>query len=151
MDLEIPWLHEHDATIRYRANTITFDYYECCRYHNAFGRPTWIKGLDFILEPPQPKRMAFINSEALLSLRRRKGKHGKPRHKIQSLTMQQINAALKMAGLCHSLRLAGLETKTKDPSQTKNPQVLVPGHFHDFLHVFEKGEARKLPPHRSYD
>ena len=92
--LGIPWLREHDATIRWRANTITFDSEECCKTHNAFGHPTWIKGLDFIPEPPQPRRMAFINSAALLSLGRRKGKDGKPRHEIQSLTMQQVNAAL---------------------------------------------------------
>ena len=149
--LGIPWLQEHHATIRWRANTITFDSEECCKLHNAFGRPTWIKGLDFIPEPPQPKRMAFINSTALLSLGRRKGRDGKPRHEIQSLTMQQINAALKLAGLRSSLRLAGLKPKDKDTAQTKDPRLLVPEHFHDFLHVFEKGEARKLPPHRSYD
>ena len=58
--------------------------------------------------------MAFINSAALLSLGRRKGKDGKTRHEIQSLTMQQVNAALKLAGLRPSLRLAGLKPKDTD-------------------------------------
>ena len=88
--LGIPWLKEHNATIRWRANTITFDSLECSKVHNAFGRPSWIKGLDFIPEPPRPGGMAFVGGAALLSLSRRRGKDGKPRHEVQTLTMKQI-------------------------------------------------------------
>ena len=42
----------------------------------------------------------------------------------------------------------------KDPNpgkDTKDPCLLVPEHFHEFLHVFEKGKAQELPPHRTYN
>jgi len=46
--LGIPWLRHHDVNIRFIANKITFDSERCCKHHNAHGRPTWIRGLEFI-------------------------------------------------------------------------------------------------------
>ena len=42
--------------------------------------------------------------------------------------------------------------KDPDPCKnTNNPRLLVQEHFHEFLHVFEKGKPQELPPHRTYD
>ena len=65
-----------------------------------------------------------------------------------------MNAALKLASLGSKLKLAAINDPHKDPDphkDTKDPHLLVPEHFHRFLHVFEKGKAQKLPPHRTYD
>ena len=82
--------------------------------------------------------MAFIGSAALLHLHRKRGL------KIFSATLREIDAAAKSAEISCSLQAAGAVLN-------KDPRSLVPEHFHDFLHVFEKGKAQQLPPHRSYD
>ena len=58
------------------------------------------------------------------------------------------------------LKLATIKNPGKDPDprkepdpckDTKDPRLLVPEHFHEFLHVFEKGNAQELPPHQTYN
>ena len=67
--LGILWLWYHDVNIRFILNKLTFDLERCCTHHNTHGRPTWIKGLDFIPERPAPRnRMAFIGCPVLLHL-----------------------------------------------------------------------------------
>ena len=53
--LGIPWLRHHDVNIRFILNKLTFGSEQCCTHYNAHGRPTWIKGLDFIPEWPAPQ------------------------------------------------------------------------------------------------
>src|SRR6266567_6825675 len=135
--LGIPWRQYHDVTIRYSQNRITFDSERFCRHHNAYGRPTWIKGLDFIPEKPRPNRMAFIGSTGLLH-------HVKRGLEVFSVTMRDIDTATRLGRTHRTLHAAAAK-------MDKDVKTLVPEHFHDFLHVFEKGKAQKLPPHRSYD
>ena len=141
--LGIPWLRHHDVNIRFILNKLTFDSERCCTHHNAYGRPTWIKGLDFIPERPACRnQMAFIGCATLLYL------HRKKRLDMHSVSLREVNAALKLASLGSKLKLAD----TKDPRKdTKDPRLLVPEHFHEFLYVFEKGKAQELPPHQTYD
>ena len=96
---------------------------------------------------------------ALLHLHRKKSLN------IHSVSLWEVNAALKQASLGSRLKLAATkDTKdtrkdTKDPCKdtkdtrddTKDPRLLVTEHFHEFLHVFEKGKAQELPPHQTYD
>src|SRR5437016_2219152 len=51
--------------------------------------------------------------------------------------MREIDAATKLRRTRRTLE--------------KDVSSLVPEHFHDFLHIFEKGKAKKLPRHRLYD
>ena len=60
-----------------------------------------------------------------------------------------MNAALKLASLGSRLKLAA--TKDPDPREDPDPRLLVPEHFHELHHVFQKGNAQELPPHRTYD
>ena len=65
-----------------------------------------------------------------------------------------MNAALKLARLSSKLKLSAIKNPCKDSDpckDTKDPRLLVPEHFHEFLHVFENGKAQELPPHRTYD
>ena len=66
------------------------------------------------------------------------------------ISLREINAALKLAGLSAALKIAGAE-KPEKPRNTKDLRLLAPDHFHEFLRVFEKGKAQELPPHRPYD
>ena len=132
----IPWWRHHDISIRYSKNKVTFVLDLCCRKHNAHGRPTCIEGLEKVTE--RAHKMAFIGSAALLHLRRKRGL------RIFSATLCKIDTAAKVVEISCSLQAAGA-------ALNKDPRFLVPEHFHDFLHVFEKGKAQELPPHRSYD
>ena len=84
--------------------------------------------------------MAFIGSAALLDLHRKRGL------KIFSVTLCEIDAATKAFSgeISRKLQAAGA-------APNKDPRTLVPEHFHDCLHIFEKGKAQELPPHQSYD
>ena len=46
----IPWQRQHEISIQYSQNKVTFDSDLCCRKHNAYGRPTWIKGWEQVPE-----------------------------------------------------------------------------------------------------
>ena len=137
--LGIPWLRHHDVNILFILNKLTFGSKWCCTHHNAHGRPTWIKGLDFIPERPAPRnQMAFIGYATLLHL------HRKKRLDIHSVSLREVNAALKLASLGRNMKLAAIKDLLKDPDprkDTKDPCLLVPEHFPEFLHVFEKGKA----------
>ena len=126
--LGIPWRRHHDISIRYSQNKVTFDSDICCKEHNAHGRPTWIKGLEQV--PERAHKMAFIGSAALLHLHRKRGL------KIFSATLREIDAATKAVSgeISRNLQAAGA-------ALNKDPRSLVPEHFHDFLHIFEKGKA----------
>ena len=147
--LGILWLWHHDVNIRFILNKLTFGLERSCTDHNAHGRPTWIKGLDFIPERPAPRnRMAFIGCAALLHL------HRKKRLDIHSVSLREVNAVLKLDSFGRNLKLAAIKDPRKDPDlrkDTEDPRLLVPEYFHKFLHVFEKGNVQELPPHRTYD
>ena len=96
--------------------------------------------------------MAFIGCVALIHL------HRKKKLDVQSVSLREVNAVLKLASLGSRLkRTATKDTKDpckdhKDPCKDpKDPRLLVPEHFHEFLHIFEKGKAQELPPHRTYE
>ena len=161
--LGIPWFRHHDVNIRFTFNKVTFDSEWCYTHHNAHGYPTLMKGLDFIPERPAPRnRMAFIGCAALLHL------HRKNRLDIHSVSLRELNTTLKLASLSSKLKLATINDPHKDPNpckdpnprkdpdphkdpdpckdtdprkDTKDPHLLVLEHFHEFLHIFEKGKA----------
>ena len=136
--LGILWRRHYDILIQYFQNKITFDSDLCCKEHNAHGRPTWIKGLEQV--PEHAHKMAFIGSAALLNLYRKRGL------KIISPMLREIDAATKAVSgeISGNLQAAGAAVN-------KDQRFLVPEHFHDFLHVFEKEKAHELAPHRFYD
>lgn len=70
--LGVPWLRYHDVNIQFVANKVTFDSEQCRKHHNAYGRPTWIKGLVSIPEQRAPNKMVFIGCAALLHLHRKR-------------------------------------------------------------------------------
>ena len=74
--------------------------------------------------------MAFIGSAALLYLHRKRGL------KIFSASLCEIDAVTEAASgeISRNLQAAGAALHI-------DPRSLVPEHFHDFLHVFEKGKA----------
>ena len=85
--------------------------------------------------------MAFIGCAALLHL------HHNKKLDIHTVSLREVNTALKQASLDTRLKL----TAIKDPCVDSDPHLLLSEHFDEFLHVFKKGKAQELPPHRSYN
>ena len=83
--------------------------------------------------------MSFLGNAALLYLDRKRGL------KNFSTTLREIDTATKAVS-----REISRNWQAAGAALNKDPRFLVPEHFHDFLHVFKKGKAQELPPHRSY-
>ena len=98
-------------------------------HHNAHGRPTWIKGLNFIPERPAPRnRIAFIGCAALLHL------HRKKKLDVHSVSLGEVNAALMLAGLGSRLKLAPTKD-TKDPHKDPDPHKITKDPPCSFLNI----------------
>ena len=63
-----------------------------------------------------------------------------------SLTIHQIDEATKGLNADEVIDLCQMSTQAKEEIRNK-----LPSEYHDFLDVFDKTQADKLPPHRSYD
>ena len=77
-------------------------------------------------KPDSDHDMYFIGAAPMAKLARR------PDHEIYAVTIADIDKALA-------------------PKTYTDPVAKLPAEFHDFLHVFSRKEADKLPEHRSYD
>src|SRR6266576_977715 len=96
--------------------------------------PTQVQGVTLVpLEKPEPLErpihIAAIGPAPFLNL------HQKKKLEVFSLSLYEINKALETAP----------DRKESDIHR------LVPEHFHEYLNMFEKANADKLPPHRPYD
>jgi hypothetical protein len=80
--LGIPWLQLHDATLRFKDNSILFDSEYCKRKCNSSVRPVPIKGI------APPLRFHLVSSAALCRFARR------DKLKIFSTTIEEIDQAI---------------------------------------------------------
>jgi len=124
--LGIPWLRLHDIAISFASNTVDFSSPYCVQH--CLDYPTKIQGIS--IDPPENPdiKISMIGAAPMLRL------HRKQKLEILGLSLYEINQALDM----------------DTPEKVKLQQV-IPEHFHEFLHLFEKAKADELPPHRPYD
>ena len=127
--LGIPWLRHHDVSINFKANTLQFASPDCMG--RCMTKPVSAKGT----APPKPipskVAIAALSTRSMDNLLRSKRSH---QLQVFTLSLYEINRAL-----------AEHDKKEKPLSE------IVPPEFHEFLPLFEKKLADKLPPHRSYD
>ena len=128
MVLGIPWLRQHDVAISFASNTIRFSSQFCASH--CLSRPTEIKGTE-LMDPRV--EISMIGAAPLLALQQ------KEKLELFSLSLHEINQALKE------------DKQGKSLKASVDIRKVVPEHFHEFLHIFEKAHADKLPPHRPYD
>ena len=134
--LVMPWLKRHHPQIKWDSESVTFNSKTCqnhclksnnefpitifsCRRSQKMFKPIPVQ------EPFQPLENTPIPIGAIAF------QHlaSKPDHKIYSVSLKDIEQALKPA------------TKT-------DPAAVLPEHYKQFLKVFSHEEANKLPPHR---
>ena len=124
--LGIPWLKHHDADISWSPNSVSFNSDVCL--HTCLDQATTIKGIS--IDRMGRTNISLITASALSTLTHRPDLVDV----IAPLTVYEIDQALK------------------DPAPaTPDLATLVPAPYHDFLPLFQKSLADKLPPHRPYD
>lgn len=136
--LGIKWLQQHDATTKWAANMIIFNSPYCKRNCLKGETSTIVTGIIDIpddletripLEPTtaeRPLNISMIGAAPFAALSKKKD------HEVFAISLHDINKAL-------------------EPRQEVDPATVVHSEYHDLLDAFNKKEAAKLPPHRSYD
>ena len=134
--LRMPWLKRHQPKIEWNSKSVTFNS-ETCQNHcleSNNGFPITIFSCQRFqkMSKPIPVQEPFQpleNTLILIGARAFQHLAFKPHHKIYSVSLRDIEQALK-------------------PNAKTNPATVLPGQYKEFLKVFSHKEANKLPPHR---
>lgn len=129
--LGLPWLKRHDVSIKWSTGTVTFDS-TYCHKHCSLVTAT-IRGITSPL-PERHLNISLIGGPAFGRI-----SSAKSRDLVASLghiTVHDIDQEIK--------------ARSNDAPEPKAHE-LVPEQYHDYLKLFEKSVADKLPPHRPYD
>lgn len=128
--LGIPWLQRHDATISWKDNTISFASDYCRQYCNV-RQQEMIQGMSSTKNRTKTLDLCMIGAAPFVHLTDRARRNPKD-YRIFAVSMKDIEKALAK-------------------KITMDPREKLPEDYHEFLDVFSKQEADKLPPHRPYD
>jgi hypothetical protein len=138
--LGIPWLRLHDVAVRFASNTVTFRSEYCTR--NCLEKPVTVQGVSeepperiyeekklwtADVKKPRPFRydIVMLNGTSLFSTVQR-GKLN-----IFKTSLNDINKAVEMKDL-----------------KEKPLEEVIPQQYYEFLPLFNKVLADRLPPHR---
>ena len=128
--LAIPWMRQHNVTIDFAANSLDFKS-EFCN-HSCLTAPTKVTST----LPAHPDSRVSVHALSATSFRRilknEKQKYGKIY--AFSLPLYDIHQALY----------------DKEPTE-EDTLTTIPKDYHQFLPLFRKVDADKLPPHRPHD
>lgn len=142
--LGMPWLKQHDPTIRFASHTITFDSDYCRKHCNVPGRPSKLQALQDVPKTARSCR-PLTCPDAL------------KKYDLYQVSLKAAASYARKGG--YRLFASSLEQiddlpKTKSPAlpatETSPPKTL-PKELEEFSDVFSPKEAEKLPPHRPYD
>lgn len=128
--LGIPWLQLHDVTTSWRKNSVTFASDHCFR-RCGLRRRTEVHGIRRSQSTIEALDVCMIGAAPFVRLTD-KARKAPEDFTIFAATLQDIEKALT-------------------PKTAIDPKGKLPVEYHEFLDVFSKKEADKLPPHRSYD
>jgi hypothetical protein len=128
--LGIPWLQLHDATISWKDNTLTFAS-EYCRQNCGIRHRKRIRGVAPEKGTTKALDVCMIGAAAFVHLADRARKAPQS-YQVFAVSLKDVERALA-------------------PKVTIDPREKLPKEYHEFLSVFSRQEADKLPPHRSYD
>jgi hypothetical protein len=142
--LGMPWLKQHDPTIRFASHTITFDSEYCRRHCNVPGKPTKLKALQDV--PKTARTYRPLSCPDILR-----------KYEPYQVTLRAAAAYARKEGYClftASLEQIDdiLEAQHLGPARKEpEPAKTLPKELEEFADVFSPKEAEKLPPHRPYD
>jgi len=127
--LGIPWLQLHDAAISWRNNTLTFGS-EHCQQKCRMQQRKRIHGM-ILKNQTTTLDVCMIGAAPFVRLtdRARKAPDG---YQIFAVSLKDVERALA-------------------PKAVIDPREKLPEDYHEFVDVFSRQEADKLPSHRPYD
>ena len=134
--LGLPWLEHHSPRINWKEGTLDFNHPRCCNHSRNF--PATVSSLSQKIIKERREKESKRKSAALLvdfescSTEDFGKSFLKSDHRIMAASIEDIREALR-------------EKPFVDPAEK------LPGIYHDYLPVFSKVEADKLPPHRPSD
>ena len=139
--LGIPWLRLHDVAVRFASNTVTFGSPYCTTYYH--DTPVTVQGVTE--EPPEPvyRKEEGIFEPQIRSQRPFRGN-------IVMLNGSSFFRTVKKGKLTifkASLYDINKAIETKDLKERPLEEI-VPKQYHEFLPLFSKVLADRLPPHR---
>jgi transposase InsO family protein len=126
--LRIPWLKKHDMSINFPKMDIQFPSPNRLA-HRSKITPTPIKGIT----TPQNNKICAISTTSFRRI---------------------VNNANNRYGTVEQFALSLYEINTalaKEDDKKPDIRTIVPPKYHDYLKIFEKANADKLPPHRPSD
>jgi hypothetical protein len=139
--LGIPWLRLHDVAVCFASNTDTFGSQYCTTY--CYDAPVTVQGVmeqppetvyqnkeisEPQIRPPRPfqRNIVILNGASFICMYR------KGRLTVFKASLYDINKAIEV----------------KDLKECPLEEI-VPDQYHEFLPLFNKVLADRLPPHRS--
>ncbi|KAL2887161.1 Retrotransposable element Tf2 155 kDa protein type 1 [Ceratocystis lukuohia] len=143
--LGMPWLKQHDPTVRFADHSITFDSEYCRNHCNVPGKPEKLRALHNVPHkdrpsnlPPRPLALRNLNIVPI-------SKEGATAYSRRSAcrlfvtTLEEIDRILN-------------RPDSPDSASPREPEPFsLPAELSDFTDVFSPREAQKLPPHRPMD
>lgn len=143
--LGMPWLKQHDPTVRFASHTVTFDSQYCRQHCNVPSRPEKLQALHSVPKKARPHlhadRPAALTSMDIAPVSLRAATmYARHRHcRLYSVTLEQIDGIVQDRDTAQAA------------SQIQPAPPELPEEVADFADVFSPKEAEKLPPHRPYD
>lgn len=134
--LGLPWLEYHSPSIDWKEGTMLFDSEKCRKHSKSYPATTVAISKEFIKE----HRKKTSNYDSI-----------KSSITIESCDINSFEESASEAN--HTLMVASIED-IREALRNKpfvNPAEKLPKIYHEFLPVFSKDEADKLPPHRPSD
>lgn len=139
--LGMPWLKQHDPTIRFASHTVMFDSEYCRKHCNVPGKPEKLRAMHTIPKKDRsshlPARPAGLRTVDICSVSlQAAGAYARRRDcRLFTITLGHIDQLLQ----------------EQPPAPSPGPPPSLPPEISDFSDVFSPKEAEKLPPHRPSD
>ncbi|KKF92157.1 Retrotransposable element Tf2 155 kDa protein type 1 [Ceratocystis platani] len=143
--LGMPWLKQHDPTVRFADHSITFDSEYCRDYCNVPGKPEKLRALHNVPHkdrpsnlPPRPLGLRNLNIVPIT-------KEGAVAYSRRS------SCRLFVATLEEIDRILNHPDSLDSPGPQEPEPFPLPAELSNFADVFSPREAERLPPHRPMD
>ena len=143
--LGIPWLRQHDVTIRFASNLVTLGSQYCLAH--CTEHPVTVFGVT--QEPPEPIYDTTPPTPET--------PHPESPTPSAPINISLIGAVpFARAARRQRLQIYSISVKEIDKALSRNEEytdlrTLVPADYHDYLDLFSEAIGSQLPPHRKYD
>lgn len=157
--LGLPWLEKHSPFIDWKEHTLTFGERclesTCCKFETTisyFNSPSTIP--KEVLSPKMSSHLAImdhgqVKTPIQVSAESFYAEKLQPNNQFFALSLRDLDILLDDS--LHRLPSIRVGEVTKVLPAHPDPKEFLPSHYHEYLDVFDRTQANKLPPHRPWD